>query len=390
MQGSSSTTAAQIDSLFVKAQTLQRENPKVQYLVCFDEAGLPQDEMRVMKALHEWLDEGEIGFVCLSNRAFDCANQNRMLSARREVEGDDDLRNLTIGCLGGSTENPISGIDSEITAFQKTYRAIEADSELKRRYHNRDYIHFARYLGIVCEPAKLRGQKSITRQAVLESLQYNYSASTLEEFMEVCSLYFQNLRETTGDVQQWADPRPEEFLSVDKALQRSLQRPIPEHIHLRPRFKILIDPLDDYSLSERMVGQIEEWNRAEAVASGTEPQQLVKMFLSNFPEDATAAADAQVVGRLRHYMEVGAHVIIHNGDRVLGHLFDVLNQNYTVVSVPPEGGGEPVTKYYAKVVPDHVCAAEARVRQDCGAGVAVPVPTREVLLVPPESFGRGS
>jgi hypothetical protein len=57
------------------------------------------------------------------------------------------------------------------------------------------------------------------------------------------------------------------------------------------------------------------------------------------PDDATPATDAHVVSELRHCMATGQHVVVYNGSRITGYLYDLLNQNYDVHSLPAAGPG---------------------------------------------------
>ena len=129
LQGSSTTTAQQIAALLDRATQLQRDNPTGIVLICFDEAGLPKDGMRVLKALHEPLDKGEVAFVCLSNILRDPANQNRMLTVRREAESDEDVKHLAYGCLGGC-ERSLAHLKETGGRLGKCVQDVSAEPQL--------------------------------------------------------------------------------------------------------------------------------------------------------------------------------------------------------------------------------------------------------------------
>ena len=138
---------------------------------------------------------------------------------------------------------------------------------------------------------------------------------------------------------------------ISTLLRDSFIRKSPPIVHLRPRFKIVIDPFDDYFGTHHFLLELEHWGK-ERTGAGECAPQVRQMFLSNYPADATPLEDARVVGTVRHFMETGVHVLLFNPYRVLGHLFDVLNQNYsahTVVVTQSDGTAQYVEKYFANV-----------------------------------------
>ena len=89
--------ASHIELTFHKAIKRQQEyddatgTHKTRCVVFLDDGGLPDERKMILKSLHPFLDEPKVSFVAASNRAFDAANSNRMMTIYRSHLTEKDL-----------------------------------------------------------------------------------------------------------------------------------------------------------------------------------------------------------------------------------------------------------------------------------------------------------
>eukprot|EP00755_Sulcionema_specki_P025625 Sspe_Gene.15754::Locus_5493_Transcript_1_1_Confidence_1.000_Length_11273::g.15754::m.15754 len=333
LQASASTSARQVAKVFEDARMVQESLAgSAHVLVCIDEAGLPKDETRVLKAVHEPLDLGYVACVMLSNRLLDRANQNRLNTVLCGEATLEDVSRLTCGCLGLSVqeyETVSQGDDDTLQLLHEikglTNAFFGVRKEWGARFHNRDYIHLCRHLARTCRPTSFGG--GLDRGELLSGLEYNYGGGSQEDTERVFEIFFKSMgweRELAGLTRR---------TSVE-VLRDSVRRQvgIDESVHLRPRNVLVVDPSPDYSNVARVVGDL-----------GVETE----IFCSNLHGDAQVNEDTRILNKIIHAMEVGGHVLLYNGHRIWGNLFDVLNQNFTVSNVKVDGEYRP--QYFAKV-----------------------------------------
>lgn len=67
------------------------------FTVFLDEAGLPNEKMESLKALHYPLDNPVVAFIAISNNHLDSAKENRMACLQRDKPTIDDLETLAQG-----------------------------------------------------------------------------------------------------------------------------------------------------------------------------------------------------------------------------------------------------------------------------------------------------
>ena len=145
---------------------------------------------------------------------------------------------------------------------------------------------------------------------LLQALEYNFGGVPSEHFHTFCTEVFASVKEAKplAVTTNWALP-PDQYRPVLQVLCDSLARASPLEVHLRPRFKLLVDPSDNGVVPHATLKELFPHT------------PITHIWLSNAAEDATALGDSRAVADLIHCMETGRLAVITNGDRIHGHLF---------------------------------------------------------------------
>ena len=145
-QCSRHTTSNDIKTVFERAKVRQEtvissvENKTC--VVFLDEAGLPEESLESLKALHYYLDESSVAFVGISNHVLDAAKTNRCVSVVRMKTSKEELEMLARGCL-----SDVVPFDLErVVKFCCNYLNLMKEEEYKNFFGLRDFIHFLQYL----------------------------------------------------------------------------------------------------------------------------------------------------------------------------------------------------------------------------------------------------
>lgn len=119
-----------------------------------------------------------MSFVAISNHALDAAKSNRALCLFRPKTSKEDLQVLAISSadmyLNQSEEQMVLG-------FCSVFSEIMENSEFKKFYGQRDFIHFVNFLRRCC------GSSGLSAQQVLEGLERNFNGH--EKFEKISQMF---------------------------------------------------------------------------------------------------------------------------------------------------------------------------------------------------------
>ena len=188
-QCSRRTTSNEIEKVFKRAINRQRSLEKIPlhvYCVVFmDEAGLPENKLESLKALHYHLDKQEVSFVAISNHILDAAKTNRAVSLFRPKATEKELHELATGCIVQAGQT-LTDIDRTLVKqFCTSYSELQTHEEFKKLFGLRDFIHFIIFL-------RRKRKEFLGQHLIRQSLQRNFNGSN--RFDEVCKIFKVDLR----------------------------------------------------------------------------------------------------------------------------------------------------------------------------------------------------
>ena len=234
-QCSRQTTSNEINTVFTRAINRQSTYGgfalPIKCVVLMDEAGLPEESLESLKALHYHLDQQDVSFVAITNHILDAAKSNRAVSLVVPEPSKEDLIKLAKDCfcdmynaetnLPQATPaaqsmvsdlmesqgqiSPLLSLEAIDYARLSANELIEhccqgyfelmklngAELELQYPFHKffglRDFIYFLGYL----RRKLLQGLKSVrspklTSALLLEGLERNFNGTDSEDFHYIC------------------------------------------------------------------------------------------------------------------------------------------------------------------------------------------------------------
>jgi hypothetical protein len=290
-----------------------------------DEASLPDEKKMVLKVLHPYLDECKVAFVAVANKSFDAANANRMICVYRSLPSEDDQKILAYGCLGLQIENGKQAVDERLKAIIyglcQGYRRILNTSSIPRIYHDRDFIYMLRELRFELttttddQETRIAG---ITPISLLRALEDNFNGVKKAEFEKVLEIYFQAVQEQCPDFRV-----PSTRRNVPTILQESMKLDSVRR-RLYGRYKLIIDESDDES-AVRLLSQCGIIN--------LDPNRTTVFRMSDFPDDMhNELLNVEILSTIKLCMETGKTILMVNTGRIHGSLYDVFNQNFSIMA----------------------------------------------------------
>ncbi|KAK3603848.1 hypothetical protein CHS0354_042856 [Potamilus streckersoni] len=323
-QGSESSTSDGIKKVFEKAQRYQENNnPKeVLSVVILDEIGLAEiSRFNPLKVLHSLLEpEGkqfpDVAVVGISNWALDAAKMNRAIHLSRPEMDVDELF-LTGKSISKSLEkNPADSSHELLRTRPRDLKRVEIDKELKSladsymkyiekqtfaNFHGlRDYYSLVKYIAKTLSELDTQDSTDAIKMKVINrGLQRNFGgmpseSSTLQE------LFKANLQSL------------EDFkVPVIDLIVENIQDKMARHLMLITSGDAAFDIL------EQQLGKLE--------------REAIPVYGSRFEEDLTDDYNYRILNKIILCMEQGLVLILKDLDSIYGSLYDMLNQNYTVV-----------------------------------------------------------
>ena len=294
-------------------------------VVFLDEASLPDEKKMVLKVLHPYLDECKVAFVAVANKSFDAANANRMICVYRSLPSEEDQQILAYGCLGLKIDDEKHAVDqrlqSIISGLCHGYRRILKSAEIPPIYHDRDFIYMLRELRfdvssiIDDQQASIHG---ITPASLLQALEDNFNGIDKVQFELLVDTFFQAVREQCSDFRTPTDRRDVPTILRQSMKLDSLRR------RLYGRYKLVIDESDDES-AVRLLSQ--------SAVLDLDPSKTAVFRMSDFPDDVNnELRNVEILSTIKLCMETGKTILMVNTGRIHGSLYDVFNQNFSIMA----------------------------------------------------------
>lgn len=323
-QGSESSTSDGIIKVFEKAQNYQNHNQSgdVLSVVILDEIGLAEiSRFNPLKVLHNLLEPEnqatpEVSVVGISNWALDSAKMNRAIHLSRPEMDEKELYETALSI----TESLMGQCaTSKTTKFfvKKTDKAAKMTDEIKQllqklakaywvynksqKYKNfhglRDFYSLTKYIG---KGILVDKQIEQIDDVIIRGLLRNLGGLS-KELKKAMLLDFQKCLNTTDH----------KDIGVLDLIQSNLMDRQSRHLMLVTNGDAVLSVLED---------TVKEMERRHVV-----------IFGSQFEEDLTDDYNYRILSRIILCMEQGFILILKDLETIYGSLYDMLNQNYTVV-----------------------------------------------------------
>ena len=324
-QGSESSTSDGIIKVFEKAIRYQKSNndEEVLSVVILDEIGLAEiSAFNPLKVLHNLLEpdgrpQPDVAVVGISNWSLDASKMNRGIHLSRPDMDEDELfqtgvsisesfletkrqNNLLFSSVGPNMSvDTLSGVLRDIA---KSYIKYTEALRFKHFHGLRDFYSLVKFVSKrLMEDDWINLHLESEKQAiVLEGLQRNFGGLPLESATLLKMFQIQNQDENR------------ETTNVLKLVRDNINDKLARHLMCITRGESVL------SLLENVLMDIHR-------------EERVVIFGSHFEEDQTADYNYRILSRIILCMEQGFVLILRDLEHVYGSLYDMLNQNYTVI-----------------------------------------------------------
>ncbi|CAF4843259.1 unnamed protein product, partial [Rotaria sp. Silwood1] len=328
--GSKYTSSNDIACVFERAikreQQYQQNHMAIRCVVFLDEASLPDENKMVLKVLHQYLDECTVAFVAIANKSFDAANANRMTCVYRSLPSEDDQKILAYGCLGlQNGETVAEDLVDIITCLCQGYRRVLQSSDIPKIFHDRDFIYMLRELRFELR-TNLTNENvvldTIRPESLLRALENNFNGINGKQFETLVEIFFKAVQKKRPDFELSLKKQQNNVRrDIIKILQESMKLESMQR-RLYGRYKLIIDESEDES-AIRLLFQ----------TGIIDPNQTEVFRMSNFSDDINnELRNVEILSTIKLCMEAGKTILMVNTGRIHGSLYDVFNQNFSIMA----------------------------------------------------------
>lgn len=323
-QGSESSTSDGIIKVFEKAQNYQKHNQSEDVLsvVILDEIGLAEiSRFNPLKVLHSLLEPEnqvtpDVSVVGISNWALDSAKMNRAIHLSRPEMDEKELYetslSITESLMGqsfttqtakfsvkrqGKAGKMTDDIKQLLKTLAEAYWTYNKNQKYKNFHGLRDFYSLTKYIG----------------SGILFDKQIE----------QIDDVIVRGLLRNLG--------------GLSKELRKSMLSDFHKCLHTDHHIDIGVLDLIQNNLMDRHSRHLMLITNGDAVLSVLEDtvkemkRQHVVIFGSQFEEDLTDDYNYRILSRIILCMEQGFVLILKDLENIYGSLYDMLNQNYTVV-----------------------------------------------------------
>jgi len=286
-----------------------------------DESSLPDENKMVLKVLHPYLDECKVAFVAIANKSFDAANANRMICIYRSLPSEDDQKILAYGCLGLQINH--NQLDDIISGLCQGYRRVLQSPDIRHIFYDRDFIYMLRELRFELsnndeEQALSVGE--ITPHSLLRALEDNFNGITLNQFKTLVGIFFKSVKEKCPN---FVLPTEKVYRDVPTILRESMKLDSKRR-RLYGRYKLIIDESEDESAVNLLF---------QTGILDSDPNRTTVFRMPDFPDDIdNELRNVEILSSIKLCMETGKTILMVNTGRIHGSLYDVFNQNFSIMA----------------------------------------------------------
>ncbi|CAF4371138.1 unnamed protein product, partial [Didymodactylos carnosus] len=303
-------------------------------VVFLDEASLPDENKMVLKVLHPYLDDCKVAFIAVSNKLFDAANANRMMCVYRSIPSENDQMTLAYGCYLGIKylNNHVQPylLNCIITGLCKGYRQVLKSPDIPHIFHDRDFIYMLRELRFELSTSMTQMLTTavsvglingITPLSLLRALENNFNGIKRSEFEILVKIFFESIQYQCRDQFDFKLPRKSCYRNTITILRDSMILDSLKRCQYG-RYKLVIDKSEDESAS-RLLYQVGILN----------PNTTTEFRMSEFIDDVNnEIRNVEILSTIKLCMERGKTISMINTQRIHGSLYDVFNQNFSIMA----------------------------------------------------------
>ncbi|CAF3864491.1 unnamed protein product [Rotaria sp. Silwood1] len=314
-----------LDRAIKREQHYEQNRMKTRCVVFLDEASLPDEKKMVLKVLHPYLDDCKVAFVAVANKSFDAANANRMICIYRSLPSRTDQHILAYGCLGLKIDNQQHRVNDRlkkiINGLCQGYRRLLSTELIPQIYHDRDFIYMLRQLRFeltTTTDEQATHVDGITPLSLLHALEENFNGISKEKFEELLQIFFKAVKEECPDFRL-----PNQRRNIPTILHQSMKLDSFRR-RLYGRYKLIIDESEDESAVRLL---------AQSGVLDLDPNKIVVFRMSDFPDDVNnELRSVEILSTIKLCMETGKTILMINTGRIHGSLYDVFNQNFSIMA----------------------------------------------------------
>ena len=307
-QGSESSTSEGITKVFDKARNYKFDNKNVLPVVLLDEVGLAENSKNnPLKVLHSQLDPGDgklpdVAVVGISNWSLDAAKMNRAIYLSRPEPTKEDL--YQTGCsLHYAKDEEKEKDNSQYLAEEELECLADVYFEYQNQQTHKNFHGLRDYYALI---------KSLTGCSKVEevniSLQRNFGGLP-GEVTNIQKIFLDKLKKLVASSS--LDDQVLKIIPVTQLIQANLK-----DLHARHLMLITIEN-SAIGILQQILAKL--------------GKETIRIYGSRFEEDLSEEYNYRILSRIILYMERDCILILKDLESIYGSLYDMLNQNYTVV-----------------------------------------------------------
>lgn len=331
-QGSELSTSDDILKVFEKAIRYRKLNKKEEVLpvVVLDEIGLAEtSRFNPLKVLHSLLEPceselPEVAVVGISNWALDAAKMNRAIHLSRPDMDAEELYHTGVSISRAISESvtkprslfaPSSNVQRDtddilIHAIANAYAEYTETQTIPNFHGLRDFYSFVKYIAqkfneteqFETDPASTEVKFNIVMKGLLRNFGGLSSGNG-----PVLTVFKKHLRKAKCDFEM----SQSETISVIQLIEENITDMSSRHLLLATRSDSALSIVED-------------------VLNQTKREYVI-ILGSSFREDMTDDYNYRILSKIILYMEQGVVLILKDLQHIYGSMYDMLNQNYTIV-----------------------------------------------------------
>ena len=194
-QCSKHSTPSDIDEVFEKAKKMKMQilesGQNGTSVVFLDEAGLPDDNLQVLKVLHYHLENPEVSFIALTNRVLDAAKSNRAICLFQVNTSEKDINRLAQAnvSLNQGKINDDDAIWTQLSQISSVFYKEMLRTEFNSMFGLRDIMHLFSFIR-----RNLTGSY-IQPETLVKAIQRNFSGT--ENFDTIAKRFLSEVNKIT-------------------------------------------------------------------------------------------------------------------------------------------------------------------------------------------------
>ena len=309
-QGSESSTSEGITKVFDKARNYKFDNKNVLPVVLLDEVGLAENSKNnPLKVLHSQLDPGDgklpdVAVVGISNWSLDAAKMNRAIHLSRPEPTKEDLYQTGCSLHYAKDEDKDKDKDNSHYLAEKELECLaDAYFEYQNQQTPKNFHGLRDYYALI---KSLTGCSNLKEVNI--SLQRNFGGLP-GEVTNIQKIFLDKLKKLMASSS--LDDQVLKIIPVTHLIQANLK-----DLHARHLMLITIEN-SAIGILQQILAKLEK--------------KTITIYGSRFEEDLSEEYNYRILSRIILYMERDCILILKDLESIYGSLYDMLNQNYTVV-----------------------------------------------------------